>query len=158
VKRFIVVTAALAVFAGVVARQADGQQENPQQVVMRSKLDHSQKLLESIVLEDFASMAKHSQELSLLSLAASWQVLQTPEYVQQSLEFRRAADAVHNAAEKKNLDGAALAYVAMTLKCVHCHKYVRGVRMAAAEPRERQLSLGQLAGPAAPPSKLRKER
>lgn len=101
-------------------------------VFMRGKLDHSQKLLESLVMEDFDGLAKQSQQLSLLSLAASWQVIQTPEYAQQSLEFRRAADAIHNAAEKKNIDGAALAYVEMTMKCVNCHKYVRGVRMAKA--------------------------
>jgi hypothetical protein len=116
---------------GVVAGLAHSQDDPAPKVFMRAKLDHSQKLLEALALEDFKGMAKQSQALSLLSLAASWQVLQTPEYAQQSLEFRRAADAVHNAAEKKNLDGAALAYVEMTMKCVNCHKYVRGVRLAA---------------------------
>jgi hypothetical protein len=113
-----------------------GRSQEPQgaKVFMRAKLEHSQKLLEGLVMEDYNAINKNAQALSLLSLAASWQVLQTPEYAQQSLEFRRAADAVHNAAEKKNLDGAALAYMEMTMKCVNCHKYVRGVRMAAADP------------------------
>jgi hypothetical protein len=61
-------------------------------------------------------------------------VLQTPEYLQQSQDFRRTADAVTEAAKKKNLDGTALAYVELTMKCINCHKYVRGVRMADAKP------------------------
>lgn len=97
---------------------------------MRAKLEHSQKILEGLTTENYDMIAKNSQELSLLSLAASWQVLQTPEYNQQSLEFRRLADQISKAAEDKNLDGAALAYVGMTMKCVECHKYVRGAKTA----------------------------
>jgi cytochrome c556 len=97
---------------------------------MQAKLTHSQKVLEALALENYDQIAKHSQEMSLLSQAASWQVLQTPEYLQHSIEFRRRADALTQAAKEKNLDGAALAYVEITLKCVQCHKYVRNVRMA----------------------------
>src|SRR5262249_32038462 len=104
---------------------------------MRAKLEHSQKMLEALAIEDFEQLAKHGQEMSLLSQAEAWQVLQPREYLQHSVEFRRSADAVTDAAKKKNLDGAALAYMDMTLKCVNCHKYVRKVKMAAAEPRLR---------------------
>ena len=100
---------------------------------MRVKMNHAHKVLEGLALEDFDAIAKHSQEMSLLSQAASWQVLQTPEYRQQSTDFRRAANALTEAAQKKNLDGASIAYVEMTLKCVQCHKYVRRVRMAQAD-------------------------
>lgn len=73
-------------------------------------------------------IAKNSQAMSLLSLESNWQVLQTTEYLDRSKEFRRAADALTQAAKKKNLDGAALAYVQLTMNCINCHKYVRGVR------------------------------
>lgn len=99
-------------------------------VFMRAKLDHSQKILEGLTTDDLAAVAKHSQELSLLSHASNWQVLQTEDYMQHSREFRRAADTLTKAARDKNLDGATLAYVSMTMSCVNCHKYVRGVRMA----------------------------
>jgi cytochrome c556 len=98
---------------------------------MRAKLTHSQKLLESLALEDYETMAKSSQEMSLLTLAESWQVLQTPDYLHESMAFRRSADAVTAAAKKKNLDGAALAYVEMTMQCVKCHKMVRHSKMAS---------------------------
>jgi cytochrome c556 len=98
---------------------------------MRAKLQHSQKLIESLAMEDYEAMAKSSQEMSLLTLAESWQVLQTADYLHESMAFRRSADAMTAAAKKKNLDGAALAYVEMTMQCVKCHKLVRHTKMAA---------------------------
>ena len=113
-----------------------GQSEPPNNVrdFMRAKLANSQKVLEGLATEDFDMIAKNAQAMSLLSQATNWQVLQTQEYLQQSQDFRRTADALTEAARKKNLDGAALAYVELTMKCVNCHKYVRGVRMADLEP------------------------
>src|SRR5215213_4692701 len=108
----------------------DAQVKNDVRQFMRKKLDHSQKLLEAVAVEDFDAIAKESQQLSLLSQEASWKVLQTEDYVQHSKEFRRAADAITQAASKKNIDGAALAYVYLTMKFVNCHLYVRGVRIA----------------------------
>jgi hypothetical protein len=97
---------------------------------MRLKLSHSQKLLEGIALEDFATIEKSAQNLSSLSRDEEWQVFPTPEYLRHSEEFRRAVDTVRDAAGKKNVDAAALGYVGVTLSCVNCHKYVRNVRMA----------------------------
>lgn len=100
---------------------------------MRAKLDHSQKVLEGLAVEDYALIAKHSQELSLLSLAAGWQVIQTPTYSEHSTDFRRTVDTMTEAGKNKNLDGATLAYVEMTMKCVACHKYVRKIRTARSD-------------------------
>lgn len=95
---------------------------------MRVKLEHSKKVLEGLTTDDFDLIAKNAQAMSLLSLDATWQVLQTPEYAQRSADFRRTADALNEAAKKKNLDGAALAYVELTMKCISCHQYVRDAR------------------------------
>src|SRR4051794_3601479 len=70
---------------------------------MRIKLVHAQQLLEALALEDYEQMAKHAQDLKLLSLESTWNVLQTEQYVQHSNDFRRRADAVMAAAKKKNL-------------------------------------------------------
>lgn len=40
---------------------------------------------------------------------------------------------MRDAAKKKNIDGAALAYMETTMKCVSCHKYVRAVRLTEIE-------------------------
>jgi len=98
---------------------------------MRLKLSHSQNVLEGVALEDFEQIAKHAQSMALLSEDEKWMIFQTPEYRQYSAEFQQICRSLQRAAEKKNLDGAALAYVQLTMSCVNCHKYTRGVRMAA---------------------------
>ena len=134
-KRIVVAVSLLfAAAAGLWGMAAQPEEPNNVGEFMRLKLDHSKNVLEGLALEDYDLIAKNAQDMSLLSLAASWQVLQTPEYLQQSNEFRRTADALTKAAQDENLDGAALAYVELTMKCVNCHKYVRGVRMAGATP------------------------
>ena len=99
--------------------------------LMKIKLEHAERVLEAIAIEDFELLAKESQALSLLTQEEMFQVLVTPGYVRHSLEFGRVADSLTKAARDHNLDGAALAYVDLTMKCVNCHKYVRDVRMAS---------------------------
>ena len=123
----MVVVTTFVLFSSNVVSAAD---PVPLKTFMRAKLDHSKKLLEALTTENYEVMAKESQNLSLLTLAEQWEVLQTPEYVQHSREFRRTADAIREAAEKKNLDGASLAYVELTMKCINCHKYIKRNRMA----------------------------
>lgn len=118
----------LAILPAVVGH---GDQPKQTAAFMRLKLDHSQHLLEGLALNDLNLVAKHAEKLSSLSLDEEWQVFETPQYLQHSLDFRRAADAVAAAAQKKNLDGAVLAYMALTMQCVECHKHVRDVRMAS---------------------------
>lgn len=123
----------LAVAVGFGWAFSERQQPNDVDEFMQLKLEHAQDLLEALATEDFEAAAKHSQEISLLSQQATWQVLQTPEYNQHSSEFRRSADAVSLAARERNIDAASLAYVDMTMKCFNCHKYVRGAKMASAK-------------------------
>jgi hypothetical protein len=70
----------------------------------------------------------------LLSHESNWNVLQTEEYVLDSSDFRRRTDGLIRAAKSKNLEGASLAYVEVTLSCVHCHKHVRDARKNPALP------------------------
>jgi cytochrome c556 len=103
--------------------QAQGQEKLSN--FMKVKLEHSQKTLEGLSKGDFDLIAKHSQAISLLCEDELWMVLQTAEYRERSNEFRRSVNAITDAARKKNLEGATLAYVDATLKCVSCHKYIR---------------------------------
>jgi len=99
---------------------------------MRVKLKHSQTAIEGLVNDDLEKVAKSAQEMSLLSLAETWQVLNTPQYVEFSRKFRKSADALADAAKKNNLDRATTEFNNVTTRCVECHKYVRDVRMASA--------------------------
>lgn len=108
----------------VAAAQPEPGQE-PAKGFMRAKLSHAQKILEGVTLEDLGSVAKHAEQLKLLSFDASWQVLQTEDYARHSEDFRRAADRLADAAAENNLDGAVLAYFRLTQNCVDCHRHVR---------------------------------
>jgi hypothetical protein len=104
---------------------------------MRAKLTHSQNIVEGLAVENFDQIRKSAQELALLSHASNWDVYQTEEYVMQSKEFRRASEQLRDLAAKKNLEGAALGYMDVTMKCVNCHKYVRKIRTASVNRKTR---------------------
>ncbi len=109
-----------------------GHSQKPDMVdtFMRAKLVHSQIVVEGLTTEDFDMIAKGAQDMSLLSQDSQWQVLQTPEYIRRGAEFRRSADKLKREAQEEDLDGALLAYVDVTIKCVECHKYIRQVQNA----------------------------
>jgi hypothetical protein len=99
--------------------------------LMKRKLENAQKVLEGIALNDFDGISKHADELIQISKQAEWRVRKTPRYETYSNEFRRSAGELVENAKQKNLDGAALAYVDLTLTCVKCHKHVRESRQSA---------------------------
>lgn len=138
------VLAMTAVVAGFVLQQlgAAQQQENVA-TIMRMKLKHTQSILEGIAVEDYDEIEKNAKEVALLSQAAAWQVLQTPEYQQHSLDFRRTADDLAKHAREKNLDAAALDYVRLTTGCVNCHKYVRSTRVTSIQDFSSESGVGQ---------------
>jgi cytochrome c556 len=96
--------------------------------LMQRKLAASQKLLEGIALNDFDRIGKQADELIAVSKQTEWRVLKTPQFELYSNDFRRVADNLAKNAQDKNLDGAALNYVELTLTCVKCHKHVRETR------------------------------
>ena len=96
--------------------------------LMQMKLDKSKALLEALAMEDYKAIAKNSRALRLLSLESGWNVIQTPEYANQSNEFKRSTDLITEAAEQKDLGRATLGYVALTVRCVECHIYLRKQR------------------------------
>lgn len=93
--------------------------------LMQMKLEKSKKILEGLALEDYDMIAKNARSLRLLSREAGWNVIQTEEYATQSRDFRRTCDLIAKAAEDKEIGRAALGYVALTVRCVECHAYMR---------------------------------
>jgi hypothetical protein len=100
-------------------------------LLMQKKLDHAQKVLEGVAVQDYDLIERNADELILISKKAEWKVIQTPDYVRHSEDFRRNGELLVKHAKAKNIDAAALAYVQMTLSCVNCHKHVREVRIAS---------------------------
>jgi hypothetical protein len=114
---------------------------------MRAKLQHSQKIIEGLSTDNFDMIAKSAQELSLLSLESQWNVLRTQRYIDESAEFRRSIERLVDATRSKRIDSAALGYVDVTLKCIHCHTYVRnqGAREGVGQHRSIELPLVRFA-------------
>jgi hypothetical protein len=110
---------------------------------MKRKLEAAQKILEGLALANFDSIVTNAETLIFISRQASFRVLPTPEYELHSNEFRRIAGELANKAREKNLDGATLQYMDLTLTCVKCHKHVRDRRGAHLEnPLLRDLPAG----------------
>lgn len=93
--------------------------------LMQMKLEKSKTILEGLALEDFEKIASNAQLLRLLSMESGWNVIQTEEYAAQSQDFRRSADLIIAAAKDKDIHRAAIGYVALTVRCVECHSYMR---------------------------------
>jgi len=109
------------------------QEQKPVNQLMIKKLEQAQKVLAGIALNDFDKIDSGASALLQISKEAEWKVLKTPQYEVFSNDLRKAAEAMSQHAKTKNLDGATLAYVDLTLTCVKCHKHVREVRMARAD-------------------------
>jgi hypothetical protein len=103
------------------------------QALMRRKLDNSQKLLEALILNDLKKVAEHADELNQISKAAEWKVFKTRDYEVFSDDYRHSLEAMRKAAKDKNLEGAKLNYLGLTMGCFNCHAYVRDQGMAWAE-------------------------
>jgi hypothetical protein len=120
--------AGLAMVVCIPILSGEGPKDNRGQQLMKKKLQHSQRVLEGIALNDFGLISRNAEDLMQVSKEAEWRVLKSPEYEVNSNEFRRSAVALIKAAKDKNIDGAALAYMDLTLSCVRCHKHLREVR------------------------------
>ncbi|MFO0952202.1 MAG: hypothetical protein U0835_13840 [Isosphaeraceae bacterium] len=101
---------------------------------MRPKLEHSKAVLEGLSLENFDLITKNARALKELSEAAEWKVSPNVTYLRYSGEFQRLADELIQQAKERDVDGATLAYVQLTINCVSCHKFVRENRIISALP------------------------
>ena len=109
------------------AADDDDPETKPEKPLMERKLEHAQGVLSALAREDFDALNKHADALLTLS-EEQWISQETPEYRAQLKDFWVVLEGVKSAADEKNIDGATLAYVQMTLSCVRCHKYLRDNR------------------------------
>jgi hypothetical protein len=125
-RRFVLVVF-LAVI-GVAARP--GGQGPALNNIMREKLGLAQKILEAVVTSDWVALETQSREMERLTHDPRWLVLKQPEYARHSTAFVRAIEDLHLAAAQRDLERAPQAYVAVTLQCVACHRYLVRERLA----------------------------
>jgi hypothetical protein len=93
--------------------------------MMQKKLKSAQLVLDGIVTADSKKSASGAEELIKLANSTTWPLILSPQYDVHNADFIRSAKKLVKAATDKNTEGAALAYVEMTLSCVRCHQFVR---------------------------------
>ena len=125
-----VIACALAVSLIAVRSDAstDTKKEKPRKAAtgaeMKKKLDYSKNILDGLVTEDFAKILKNAKALNDLG-ERRWREIQSANYRTQNHVFLFTASSLMASAEKKNIDGATLAFTQMTVSCVQCHKAIR---------------------------------
>src|SRR5688500_6936881 len=114
------------VLAGLLLAIPSSSQEKKREPdpLMVAKLQQSQDLLSALALGDFEKIQKNAESLHKLSEEAQFkQARKTREYELHANAFQRSAETIAQKAKAKNLDGATLAYLDLTLTCVRCHQY-----------------------------------
>jgi len=99
--------------------------------VMRQKLIDAQGVMAAVVTSNWGELDRRSKALAKATEDPAWLVLRTPEYAKQGEAFLRAVNDLLDTAARRDADGAPLAYVALTMRCVQCHRYVARARIAA---------------------------
>lgn len=115
----------LAVAALPLVRGFGDDKPTDRNVFMKLKLQNAQAVLEGLAVNDFKKIETGGEYLWMLSKKTEFQHRKTPEYKQYSDSFGRNAETLVKMASEKNLDGAARAYLQLTMNCVDCHKHLR---------------------------------
>lgn len=97
---------------------------------MRKKLGGSNKVLKGLMTDDFNQIEEGADALMKMSLAEEWRVSKDPSYARFSLSYQDTVRKLKTKAKKGNIDGAALAWMDVTMSCIECHEWVRNVMIA----------------------------
>lgn len=106
-------------------KKAPSKKSAVMQSFMKAKLTQAQGMLEGLTVEDFDQIEKNAAAMFLLTKAEQWNASKDPQFIQHSKEFERVTTQLAKYAKDKNLDGASLMYVQLTLNCIECHRFVR---------------------------------
>lgn len=113
-------------------QKSDAQDDEKSQlsVFMRRKLEASNQILEGLVIDDMTKVNLGANRLLEMSKAERWRASNDMMYMHHSREFRRSVETMQEKANKKSIDGAALAWIDVTMSCIRCHEWVRDTMMA----------------------------
>jgi cytochrome c556 len=92
---------------------------------MKQKLNYSQAIFAALSEADFESMSAAADKLTTLNKVEEFVKHRNLKYKAQLDIFQFATQEVARQAEKKSVEGAALAFHQLTLSCVNCHKQLR---------------------------------
>ena len=117
----LAVMIAMATTAALVTSQTDATTKT----LMKAKTAYAHRLLDAVVQEDFDVIRDQAFRMKAVAETADWNTAESPQFVRETESFIRATDRLFQAAKQNNGDAAALAYMEVTLSCVHCHRYLK---------------------------------
>lgn len=120
---WIAVLALTAIGAAGTALQI--QDDPTTKTLMKAKTGYAHRLLDAVVQEDFDVIREQAFRLRAVAETADWKASQNPAFVREGEAFIQASDRLLQAARDENGDAAALAFVDVTLRCVHCHRQLK---------------------------------
>jgi len=97
---------------------------------MRRKLHASNQILEGLVTDRMSIVESGAKLLLEMSDAEQWRASNDALYLQFSRTFRDSVETLIDKAERKSIDGVALAWMDVTMNCIQCHEWVRNVMVA----------------------------
>lgn len=97
---------------------------------MRLKLDASNKILEGLCTDDLSMVVEGSDVLLKMSKEEKWRASNDMLYRRYSTEFTDAVSDLREKAVEQSVDGASLAWINATMKCLKCHEWVRNTIIA----------------------------
>lgn len=106
-------------------QEQEGQPLPAKRSFMQMKVEHAKEILQGLATEDFDAITKNANDLLVISNQSNWNAFQTPEYIELSRDFRIVAERLRETSREKQIDGATLGYIELTMSCVRCHKYLR---------------------------------
>lgn len=100
---------------------------------MRQKLEASNDILEGLVTDNMELVGRGSDQLLKLGKAEQWRITNDPTYARFSKDFERVVERLKDKSKNSTADGAALAWLDVTMSCIECHEWVRNMIVADAE-------------------------
>jgi len=98
---------------------------------MKQKLEMSQNILAGLTKGDFKAIESNGLQMNIVSFLEKEVAQDKPyykEYMRQLDAFETANRELLRQASTKNIEGATLAYMQLTVSCVQCHKIVRDAK------------------------------
>ena len=103
-------------------------------LLMREKLQHSQRILAALVTSDYGLLQRETQALTAITKSPEWSALITPDLRPYTSEFTKALADLSAASGRRDYDAAGSSYGALTASCIACHKHVAKSRIAGPPP------------------------
>lgn len=97
----------------------------PMSFWMAKKLDHSKEMLEALTSADFDRLVETAEQLQFIGKFEGFVRGRNEAYVSQLKTFELANRELIRQAERRNVEGATLAFNQLTSSCVACHVQLR---------------------------------